>query len=192
MGKRTRIRCKIGSLPEKLKASVEDMIMTPQEYTYQDIVDFLAEFDHEISLSAVCRYAKRLNADLQSAIMNQENLRRVTETMSRYPELDYSEVLMVITAQKLLDRVNSAPDEQWDSMSVEDAVRGVTSLARTKTYKRRTDNLIKTKEESGMQAAMDKLFGVLGKEHMELYNKVYEVVKAAADSDQDNPDGGAA
>lgn len=185
MGKRTRIRCKIGGLPPELRSSVEQMIMTPQEYTYQQISDFLDEYGYEVSLSAVCRYAKRLNADLQMAIMNQENLRRVTEAMNRYPDLDYVEVLMVIAAQKLLDRINSAPDEQWETMDVENVIKGITSLARTKTYKRRTDNTIKSKEESGMQAAMDKLFDTLGKEHPDLYSKVYDIAKRQLDESAD-------
>jgi virulence-associated protein VapD len=177
MGKRTRVRCKIGSLPPELRSSVEQMIMTPQEYTYQDISDFLQEHGYEISYGAVFRYARRLNADLQMAVMNQENLRRITEAMNKYPDLDYVEVLMVIAAQKLMDRIMAAPEDQWDAMQIEDVVKGVVSLARTKTYKRRTDNTIKTKEESGMQAAMDRLFDALGRDHPELYNKVYDVAK---------------
>ncbi|NSW90236.1 MAG: DUF3486 family protein [Firmicutes bacterium] len=181
MGKRTRIRCKIGSLPPELRSSVEQMIMTPQEYTYQDINEFLKEHGYEVSVSAVYRYARRLNADLQMAVMNQENLRRITEAMNRYPELDYVEVLMVIAAQKLLDRIIATPEDQWDAMEIEDVVKGIISLARTKTYKRRTDNVIKSKEESGMQAAMDKLFDALGREHPDLYNRIYDVVKKQPD-----------
>ncbi len=177
MGKRIRIRSKIGSLPPELKSSVEQMIMTPQEYTYQDISDFIKEHGYDISFSAVFRYAKRLNADLQMAVMNQENLRRVTEAMSKYPDLDYVEVLMVIAAQKLLDRIMAAPEDQWDAMDIEDVVKGVVSLARTKTYKRRTDSQIRTKEESGMQGALDKLFDTLGREHPDVYDKVYDVAK---------------
>ncbi|MPN47757.1 hypothetical protein SDC9_195361 [bioreactor metagenome] len=109
------------------------------------------------------------------AIMNQENLRRVTEAMNRYPDLDYVEVLMVIAAQKLLDRVMAAPEEQWDAMQIEDVVKGIVSIARTKTYKRRTDISIKTKEEAGRQAALDGIFEALGKEHPELYNKIYDI-----------------
>ena len=66
-------------------------------------------------------------------------------------------------------------------MDVENVIKGITSLARTKTYKRRTDNTIKSKEESGMQAAMDKLFDTLGKEHPDLYSKVYDIAKRQLD-----------
>lgn len=195
MGKRTRVRSKIGSLPPELRTSVEQMIMTPQEYTYQDISEFLEEHGYEISYGAVFRYARRMNADLQMAVMNQENLRRITEAMNKYPDLDYVEVLMVIAAQKLMDRIMAAPEDQWDAMEIEDVVKGVVSLARTKTYKRRTDSVIKSKEESGMQAAMDKLFDALGREHPDLYNKVYDVAKkqldAAADTEKALGAGGA-
>lgn len=192
MGKRTRVRSKIGSLPPELKASVEQMIMTPQEYTYQDISEFLADKGYEISYGSVFRYARRLNADLQMAVMNQENLRRITEAMNRYPDLDYVEVLMVIAAQKLLDRIMAAPEDQWDAMDIEDVIKGVLSLARTKTYKRRTDSVIKTKEESGMQAAMDKMFDAFGREHPDLYNKIYDVaqkqLEAAAENEKALPE----
>jgi virulence-associated protein VapD len=177
MGKRTRVRSKIGSLPPELRTSVEQMIMTPQEYTYQDISEFIQEHGYEVSYGAVFRYARRLNADLQMAVMNQENLRRITEAMNKYPDLDYVEVLMVIAAQKLMDRIMAAPEDQWDAMEIEDVIKGVVSLARTKTYKRRTDNVIKSKEESGMQAAMDKLFDALGREHPDLYNRIYDVTQ---------------
>lgn len=177
MGKRTRIRSKIGSLPPEIKTSVEQMIMTPQEYTYQDISDFIKENGFEISYGAVFRYARRINADLQMAVMNQENLRRITEAMNKYPDLNYEDVLMGLVAQKLIDRIMAAPEDQWDAMDIEDAIKGVLSLARTKTYKRRTDVTIKTKEESGMQAAMDRLFDMLGREHSDIYNKIYEVAQ---------------
>lgn len=177
MGKRTRIRCKIGSLPPELKSSVEQMIMTPQEYTYKEIADFLAEHGYDISYSAVYRYSKRMNADLQMAVMNQENLRRVTEAMHRYPDLDYVEVLLVITAQKLIDRIQSAPDDQWDSIHIEDAITGIMSLARTKTYKRRTENMISSKEEAGMNAALSNLFDALNQSNPELYHQIYDVAQ---------------
>lgn len=182
MGKRTRIRSKIGSLPPEIRASVENMIMTPQEFTYQDISDFIKENGFEISYGAVFRYARRLNADLQMAVMNQENLRRITEAMNKYPDLNYEDVLMGLVAQKLLDRIMAAPEDQWDAMEIEDAIKGVLSLARTKTYKRRTDVTVKTNEETGMKAAMDKLFDMLGREHPEVYNKIYEVAQKQINS----------
>ncbi len=189
MSKRTRVRCKIGSMHPEIRSSVENMIMTPQEFTYQDISEFCKEHGYDISTSAVFRYARRMNADLQIAVMNQENLRRVTEAMNRYPDLDYVEVLMVIMAQKLLDRIMAAPEDQWDAMEIEDVVKGITSLARTKTYKRRTDSSIQTKEESGMQAAMDKLFAAVGKEHPELYHKIYDIAKTQAEVEKNLKDG---
>jgi virulence-associated protein VapD len=195
MGKRTRVRSKIGSLPPELRTSVEQMIMIPQEYTYQDISEFLMEHGYEISYGAVFRYARRINADLQMAVMNQENLRRITEAMNKYPDLDYVEVLMVIAAQKLMERIMAAPEDQWDAMEIEDVVKGVVSLARTKTYKRRTDSVLRSKEESGMQAALDRLFDALGREHPDLYNKVYDVAKkqldAVADTEKALEAGGA-
>jgi virulence-associated protein VapD len=162
------------------------MIMTPQEYTYQDISDFLDEHGYEISYGAVFRYARRLNADLQMAVMNQENLRRITEAMTKYPDLDYAEVLMAIAAQKLMDRIMAAPEKQWENMDIEDVLTGVLSLARTKTYKRRTDNAVRTKEKSGMQAALDQIFDVLGREHPQLYDSVYDVIKKQLDTAEES------
>lgn len=175
--RRTRIRCKIGGLPPEIRSSVENMIMTPQEFRYQDISDFMKESGYDISVSAVYRYAVRLNADLQTAVMNQENMRRITEQMNKYPDMDYVEVLIVITAQKLMDKVMSAEDGEWDAMKIKDAINSILSLTRTKTYKRRTDYAIKSKEEAGIQGALDKMFDVLGRENPELYSQIYEITK---------------
>jgi hypothetical protein len=41
-----------------------------------------------------------------------------------------------------------------------------------------------------MQAAMDKIFDALGREHPELYNKVYDAVKAAAENEKALKNGG--
>ena len=109
------------------------------------------------------------------AIINQDNLKRITEAMNRFPDLDYSEVAMMMIANKLVEKIEGTSDDQWDGMKIEDAVNSSLSLARVKTYKRRTDSLVKTKQENGMQGALDNLFELLGKEHPELYNKVYDI-----------------
>jgi len=167
-----RTRSKIDALPPELKDSVEQMILNPVEFTYLDISEYLKEKGYDISYVAVYRYARRMNANIQMVVTAQENFRRLVDEMEKYPDLDFTEALNRILAQKLIDRISSAPDEEWASVEMDKAVKDAVALGRAAAYKKRTDAHIRDKQEAGLEEFKALIFDAMAKERPELYQQV--------------------
>jgi len=167
-----RTRSKIDALPPEIKETVEQMILNPVQFTYQDISEYLEEQGYSISYVAVFRYARRFNANIQMVAAAQENFRRLVEEMDKYPDLDFTEAIHRILAQKLIDRISSAPDEEWAMLDMDKAVKDAVSLGRAAAYKRRTDAQVRDKQEAGLEEFKALIFNALAKERPELYRQV--------------------
>jgi len=170
MGRRTR--SKIDALPPELKDAVEQMILNPVQFTYLDISEYLGEHGHDISYVAVYRYARRMNANIQMVAAAQENFRRLVDEMEKYPDLDFTEALNRILAQKLIDRISSAPDEEWASQELDKAVKDAVALGRAASYKKRTDVHVRDKQEAGLEEFKAVIFSAMAKERPDLYHQV--------------------
>ncbi|ACV64892.1 hypothetical protein Dtox_4225 [Desulfofarcimen acetoxidans DSM 771] len=171
-----RTRSKIDALPPELKDAVEQMILNPVQFTYQDISEFLKDKGHEISYVAVYRYARRMNANIQMIVAAQENFQRLTEEMEKYPELDFVEVIQRILARQLVDRLSSAPDEQWDDLELDKTIKDAVALSRAATYKKRMDVQMRDKQEAGLQEFKALIFDAMAKERPELYHQVSQFI----------------
>lgn len=167
-----RTRSKIDALPPELKETVEQMIMNPVQFTYLDISEFLEDQGYSISYVAVYRYARRMNANIQMVVAAQENFRRLVDEMEKYPDLDFTEALHRILAQKMLDRLSSAPDEEWASMDMDKVIKDAVSLGRAAAYKKRTDSQVRDKQEAGLEEFKALIFDAMAKERPELYHQV--------------------
>jgi len=167
-----RTRSKIDALPPELKDAVEQMILNPVQFTYQDISDFLKVKDYDISYVAVYRYARRMNANIQMVVAAQENFRRLTEEMEKYPEMDFVGVVQSLLAKHLVDRLSSASDEQWDSLELDKTIKDAVALSRAATYKKRMDVQIRDKQEAGLEEFKSLIFDAMAKERPELYHQV--------------------
>lgn len=167
-----RTRSKIDALPPELKEAVEQMILNPVQFTYQDISEYLDEQGYSISYVAVYRYARRMNANIQMVTAAQENFRRLVDEMEKYPDLDFTEAIHRILAQKLLDRIASAPDEEWNTLDVDKAIKDAVSLGRAAAYKKRTDAQVMDKQEAGLEEFKALIFDAMAKERPELYQQV--------------------
>lgn len=167
-----RTRSKIDALPPELKDTVEQMILNPVQFTYLDISDYLEEQGYSISYVAVYRYARRMNANIQMVVAAQENFRRLVDEMEKYPDLDFTEAIHRILAQKLLDRLSSAPDEEWATINMDKAVKDAVSLGRAAAYKKRTDAQVRDKQEAGLEEFKALIFDAMAKEQPELYHQV--------------------
>lgn len=172
MGMVRRTRSKIDALPPELKDTVEQMILNPVKFTYQDISEFLKEKEYDVSYVAVYRYARRMNANIQMVVTAQENFRRLTEEMEKYPDLDFVGVVQRILAQHLIDRISSAPDEQWDSLKLDKTIKEAVALSRAATYKKRMDAQIRDKQEAGLEEFKALIFDAMAKEKPDLYHQV--------------------
>ncbi len=171
-----RTRSKIDALPPEIKETVEQMILNPVQFTYLDISDYLEEQGYNISYVAVYRYARRFNANIQMVTVAQENFRRLVDAIEKYPDLDFTEAIHRILAQKLIDRISSAPDEEWANLEMDKAVRDAVSLGRAAAYKKRTDAQIRDKQEAGLEEFKTLIFNALAKERPELYQQINQFI----------------
>lgn len=162
MGKkrRTRIFSKIDELPEELKEEVHKMLFSPL-VTYLDISLFLQEKGHEISKSAVGRYALRQNAVAQRLKEAQEQTRVLVNAIKQNPEADYTEATMQMLMGALTEKIATA-QEEFDAMPLDKAGRLVVALSRTKVYK--------DKVKADLMKKMDMAFEVFR-------NKIPQVIK---------------
>lgn len=130
---RTRTRSKVDELPEELKVQVESMLINTS-ITYTDISDYLKSRGHDISKSAIGRYALRTNNATQRLLEAQEQTRMLVEAIKKNPDADYTEGALQIMSGELTKRFAQA-QEEWDDMPLDKAARVMVALSRTKIYK---------------------------------------------------------
>lgn len=155
---RTRTRSKVDDLPEDLKVKVDFMLLDTSN-TYTDISEYLKSKDHDISKSAIGRYALRTNNATQRLLEAQEQTRMLIETIKKNPDVDYTEGALQIMSGELTKKFAQA-QEEWDDMPLDKAARVMVSLSRTKIYKDNVRHDMKKKVElafEGMEAEIMKV-----------------------------------
>ncbi|MDL2327489.1 DUF3486 family protein [Ruminococcaceae bacterium OttesenSCG-928-A11] len=175
MLKRNRKHGKINKLPADVRDAVEQMLLA--DYTYAEIVDYLAESGYTLSQSSVCRYAKGFHANLQMLSIAQENMRSLTEMVDRYPGLDYSEAILRLSGQNILNSFAEMEPERWKEIDPEALVRQANSLVRVASYKKDIDIKSSTAQEIGYDAMKEVIFSTMAKENPKLYKEVSAFLK---------------
>ena len=177
MGKRKRNRStgKIDRLPDELRETVEQMLLSGG--TYKEVVAFLKDNDQTASQMCVCRYAKKYLATVEMLQLSQENFRMMSEEIEKYPNLDTTEVILRIASQQVLSAISNASAEQWEGTDPEKLLKNATALIRAAAYKRKTDQQNKTEQETALEANKALLFEVLSKRDPELYRQVMDTLK---------------
>jgi len=130
---RTRTRSKVDDLPEELKVKLESMLLDISN-TYTDISVYLKTKGHNISKSAIGRYALRTNNATQRLLEAQEQTRILVEAIKKNPDADYTEGALQIMSGELTKKFAQA-QEEWDDMPLDKAARVMVALSRTKIYK---------------------------------------------------------
>ena len=67
----------IDQLEPQIQETVKEMLRA--NFTYKDIVDYLASNGTQVSQSAICRYAARFAETTEALRMAQENFRGIME-----------------------------------------------------------------------------------------------------------------
>ena len=173
MGRRkNRSRSKISRLPPEVRSTVDAMVQSPAEFTYNDIRDYLASLDVQISKSAIGNYARDLMASLEALAVSQESIKAMMETAAKVPEVDAVEIINRIAGQKIVQAIINKPDEEWTDV----ALREANAMTKAVAYKQRID--VQNKED--VAAAADELkaefFNALGAEHPDLYRQLVEIL----------------
>ncbi len=165
-----RKHSKIDKLPGPLKDTVDQMIQG--DFTYSEIVDFLALHDVEVSRSSVQRYAAQLNATMASLRMAQENFRVIMDEISKYPQLDTTEGIIRLLSHHVLEAVQKTPEEKWADIDPADLIRQGNSLVRAAAYKSHVDLKNKDILDAGYEKVKVLMFETMARENPALYAQV--------------------
>lgn len=149
--KRNRINSKIQQLPDEVKQVVEDMLLDTSN-TYLDISNYLKSKGFDISKSSVGRYAVKTNSAIRKLEEAQQQTKMLVEAIKKDPNADYTEGAMRIITNGLTQKFATA-EEEWDDMALDKAARIMVALSRTKAYKEKVKQELKTK----MDLAFEKL-----------------------------------
>lgn len=173
--KRNRSSGKVDTLPDELRSTVEQMLLSGQ--SYREIVEYLAQNNVPISQMSVCRYAGKYLASVEMLKMSQENMRMIMDEMDKYPNLDTTEAILRVASQNVFDAINSVDREAWENMAPDKLLKEASSLIRAAGYKRRVDLQNKTDTEAALDASQALMADLLAKKHPELYQQVMDVLK---------------
>jgi hypothetical protein len=181
MGRRIKRHSVISKLPDHIRTTVEQMILT-NGIRYCDIVDYLKDKNVSLTESAICRYARAYQADNQMLQIAQENFRRMMEEMDKYPSLDTTEGIVRLLSQNVFHRLASASPEEWSDVSMDKLIRETNALIRATAYKRRTDVQNEDAMDVGLEKVKSLLFDTMAREDPELYKRVAAYISGMKES----------
>ena len=165
-----RKHSKIDALPANLKDAVEQMMQS--DFTYAEIADYIKQQGHDVSVSAVWRYASNLNATLKDLRMAQENFRAIMEEIARYPQLDPAEGILRLAAHQVLEAIQKMPEGSLVMMGPDKLFRQANALVRAATYKSKVDLTNKDILDAGYDKVKTLVFEAMAKERPDLYKEV--------------------
>lgn len=143
--RRTRIDCKINQLPPDVKQQVDEML-SDTSISYQYISLWLLEQGHEISYSAVCRYASHMNKAAQRIADDLARTQVILDYIKRNPEVDPAKAAQAIMTSGLMQRVSMA-DEEFFEMPLDKAGRLIASFRRVNVAEKKLTFEMRTKLE---------------------------------------------
>ncbi len=129
-------RTAIDKLPPNIKETVDDMIKSNS--TYGEIVDYIKSSGNNISLSAIQRYAVNLVRSLQALQIANQNFKAINDEIENYKNTDCMEAILILLNSKLLERINSLPDEQLQNLDTTQLVKSTVALTKAMAYKKKT------------------------------------------------------
>lgn len=179
MGKeraRTRINSKVDSLPDDIRAKVDEMLVDTSN-TYQEIADWVKSQGHDVSKSSVGRYAMRTTAATQRLIEAQKQTEALVSVVKRNPDIDYTDAGLMMLMDGLVKKLTTA-EEEFDRMPLDKAGRLITAISRTKVYKDRVKQDMKKKVELAFQGMESELMAAI-KSDPELTKELKSVLEKA-------------
>jgi hypothetical protein len=169
----------VDELPEELKVQVESMLIDTS-ITYTDISDYLKSRGHDISRSAIGRYALRTNSATQRLLEAQEQTRMLVEAIKKNPDADYTEGALQIMSGELTKRFAQA-QEEWDDMPLDKAARVMVALSRTKIYKDKVRADLAEKAKIALAEFKKEVYAELEGVEPELCERLIQVANRVAE-----------
>lgn len=160
----------IDQLEPQIQETVKEMLRA--NFTYKDIVDYLASNGTQVSQSAVCRYAARFAETTEALRMAQENFRGIMEETAKYPNLDPTDGILRLISHQLLDAINGMPEEQRQAKNFDELIKSAVALTRAVAYKKQVDIKSKDLLENGADQFSGVLFDAMAAERPDLYKQL--------------------
>jgi hypothetical protein len=173
---RTRVTSKIDQLPNDIKIQIDEMILDAS-ITYQEISEWLKSQGHNISRSAVGRYALRANKASQRIVEAQNQINSLIRAIQANPTEDYTGAGLQIMIRRLAEKMATA-DEEFEELSLDKAGRLLVSAARTESYKDKVKYDMKKKAELAFEELEGKLLEMI-KHDKELGPKLSTILQEA-------------
>ncbi len=172
-----RKHSKIDALPSDIKEAVEQMILG--NYTYREVCDFVRDTANvTLSQTAVCNYAKGLNATVQDLRLASENMRALTEEMAKYPQLDTTEGIARLISHKVLQAVRELDDEALKTSDPLKLIDRCTGLIRAVAYKNDADTKTRNIKDMAFESFKEEIFEAMAAEAPELYTQLVKFISS--------------
>lgn len=155
---RLRTSSSIGELPTEAREKLEAMLTdTANGLTYQDMVDIMAEDGHQLSKSAISRYARKYLRHIHRMQVVQEQTRVLLQYMQENPATDLARQINALIQNGLMWRIVDGQDE-IENMSIEDAIKYSIQAQRAAVYEYRyKDSQVQRVEIDQEQAEAERL-----------------------------------
>lgn len=143
--RRTRISSSIDKLPDDIKLQL-DRRLADTSNTYEELSTWLKSEGHEISRSAIGRYAIRSTVAAQRVAETLQRTQAIAQAVEEHPELDYTKAASMVLMDGLMQRVSTAEDD-FSELPIDKAGRLIASLSRNAIYEKRVRQELKHKSE---------------------------------------------
>lgn len=174
--RRTRVSSTIDKLPDDIKGQL-DLKLTDTANTYEELSLWLKEQGHEISKSAIGRYAIRSNQAAQRVAETLQRTQAIAQAVEQHPDLDYTKAASMVLMDGLMQRVSTAEGD-FQEMPLDKAGRLIASLSRNATYEKRVRQDMKKKAELAFDQMEAELMAAI-KQHPELAGELRSVLARA-------------
>lgn len=174
--RRTRVSSTIDKLPDDIKGQLDAKLMDTAN-TYEELSEWLKAEGHEISKSAIGRYAIRSTQAAQRVAETLQRTRAIAQAVEAHPELDYTKAASMVLMDGLMQRVSTAEDD-FAEMPLDKAGRLIASLSRNATYEKRVRADLKKKAELAFDQMEVELMAAI-KQHPDLAGELHDVLARA-------------
>lgn len=174
MGKIKRRQNAIDRLPSNIKETIDGMIKSNS--TYGEIVNYIKDSGYKASISTVQRYAVNLVHSLQALQIANQNFKAINDEIENYKNTDCTWAILILLNSKLLERINSLPDEQLQNLDITQLVKSTIALTKAMAYKKKNDIQTKTLLENGADMLKSTVYQAMAEEEPELYREVKKFI----------------
>ena len=169
---KNRSRSTISKLPPEIRDIVNEMVKAVDRYRYADIQAYLAEQGVTLSKAAICTYANNLMEGLEAVTVANESMAAMVREAAKFPELEFSEVINRVAAQKILQAIIARPDDEWNDVALDKLLREMNAQTKAVAYARRLDVQSKDDVAAATGELKAEFFSALGAEHPDLYRQL--------------------